>query len=170
MDELEQIISTAAAAPPGTAADGHEFATSLFTQIKIVTHRMTVSLYRNTDYVNNKITLHVILGLFGGFSFWKIGDSVADMQLNLFTVLNVIFIAPGVINQLQPLFIERRDIYEVREKKSKMYSWVAFTTGLIVSEIPYLFICGVLYFLCWYYTIGWPGDSNKAGAVLFLIL
>jgi ABC-type multidrug transport system permease subunit len=72
------------------------------------------------------------------------------MQLRLFTVFNFIFVAPGVLAQLQPLFIERRDIYEAREKKSKMYSWVAFTTGLIISEIPYLCVCAVLYYVCWY--------------------
>ena len=130
---------------------------------------MNVSLYRNTEYCNNKLSLHIILALFGGFTFWNIGDSVADLRLGLFTVFNFIFVAPGVINQLQPLFIERRDIYETREKKAKMYSWVAFTTGLIVSEFPYLCFCAVLYFACWYYTIGWPTDSNKSGAVFFVI-
>lgn len=72
--------------------------------------------------------------------------------------------------QLQPLFIERRDIYETREKKSKMYSWIPFTIGLIVSELPYLCICAVLYFVCWYYTVGFPTDSNKAGATFFVML
>lgn len=78
--ELDQIIATAAAAEPGMKDDGYEFATTLLTQVKLVTHRMNVSLYRNTDYVNNKIALHVGLALFTGFSFWKIGDSVADLQ------------------------------------------------------------------------------------------
>jgi hypothetical protein len=32
--------------------------------------------------------------------------------------------APGVIAQLQPLFIARRDIFEAREKKAKMYRCV----------------------------------------------
>ncbi|KAG7108178.1 ABC multidrug transporter atrB like protein [Verticillium longisporum] len=72
--------------------------------------------------------------------------------------------------QLQPLFIDRRDIFETREKKSKMYSWIAFVTGLIVSEIPYLCICAVSYFVCWYYTVGFPGDSNRAGATFFVML
>lgn len=169
VDELDRTIAVAAAAPPGTSGDGREFATTLWTQIKIVTHRMNISLYRNTDYINNKVALHVILALFGGFSFWSIGNSVADLQLDLFTVFNTIFVAPGVIAQLQPLFIERRDIYETREKKSKMYSWVAFTTGLIVSEFPYLCLCGTLYFVCWYWTVGWPNISSKAGGVFFVI-
>jgi ABC-type multidrug transport system permease subunit len=142
----------------------------LWEQTKIVTQRMNVSIWRNTDYINNKFALHIGSALFNGFSFWMIGDTVADLQLRLFTVFNFIFVAPGVIAQLQPLFIERRDIYETREKKSKMYSWIAFVTGLIVSELPYLCVCAVLYFVCWYYTVGFPTDSNKAGATLFVML
>lgn len=51
-----------------------------------------------------------------------------------------------------------------------MYSWVTFVTGLIVAELPYLVICAVQFFLCFYYTVGFSGDSNKAGAVLFVML
>jgi len=169
-EELDRIITTAASKPPGTVDDGHEFATPLWEQTKLVTRRMNLSIYRNTDYVNNKFALHVGSALFNGFSFWMIGDSVSDLQLRLFTVFNFIFVAPGVIAQLQPLFIEKRDIYEAREKKSKMYSWVAFVTGLIVAELPYLCICAVLYFVCWYYTVGFPTESSKAGATFFVML
>ncbi|KAJ5736002.1 ABC multidrug transporter atrF [Penicillium malachiteum] len=168
--ELNNIIETAAAAPPGTFDDGQEFATSLWEQTKLVTTRMSTALFRNTDYIDNKLALHIGSALFNGFSFWMIGDSVASMQLRLFTIFNFIFVAPGVINQLQPLFIERRSIYEQREKKSKMYSWKAFVTALVVSEIPYLCICAVLYFVCWYYTVGFPSDSNKAGATFLMML
>jgi hypothetical protein len=170
VEELDHIISDAASKPPGTVDDGFEFAMPLWQQTKLVTQRMNVSIWRNTDYINNKLALHVGSALFNGFSFWMIGDSIADLQLRLFTVFNFIFVAPGVIAQLQPLFIDRRDIYEAREKKSKMYSWIAFVTGNIVSELPYLCICAVLYFVCWYYTVGFPKDSNKSGATLFVMI
>ncbi|KAH7024760.1 brefeldin A resistance protein [Microdochium trichocladiopsis] len=168
--ELETIISTAASEPPATLDDGREFATSPWEQTRLVTQRMNVSLYRNTEYVNGKLMLHVMSALVNGFSFWMIGDSVGDLQLRLFTIFNVVFVAPGVINQLQPLFIARRDLFEAREKKSKMYSWAPFVTGLIISEMPYLCVCGVLYFVCWYYAVGSPVDSSRAGATFFMIL
>ncbi|KAF4973175.1 hypothetical protein FZEAL_9392 [Fusarium zealandicum] len=170
VNELDHIISDAASKPPGTFDDGHEFATSMWEQVKLVTHRMNMSLYRNTDYVNNKIILHIFSALFNGFTFWSIGSSVGELQLKLFTIFNFIFVAPGVMAQLQPLFIHRRDIFETREKKSKMYSWVAFVTGLIVSEVPYLIICAVLYFVCWYYTVGFPNVSARAGGTFFVML
>ncbi|KAG9252266.1 ABC multidrug transporter [Emericellopsis atlantica] len=168
--DLDHMIRDAASKPPGTLDDGHEFATPIWTQLKLVTKRNNTSLWRNTDYINNKFTLHIISGLLNGFSFWRIGNSVADLQMRLFTIFNFIFVAPGVIAQLQPLFLERRDIYEAREKKSKMYHWSAFATGLIVSELPYLVLCAVIYYLTWYYTVGFPSGSDKAGAVFFVML
>lgn len=168
--ELDHLLEEAQARPAVVQSDDNEFAMSLWGQIKIVTHRMNVALYRNTEYVNNKFILHIISALFNGFSFWMIGDKFADLQMRLFTIFNFIFVAPGVVNQLQPLFIERRDIYDTREKKSRMYSWKAFVIALIVSELPYLCICAVLYFVCWYYTVGFPSDSHKAGASFFLVL
>jgi ATP-binding cassette subfamily G (WHITE) protein 2 (SNQ2) len=170
VEELDRIIMEAAAKEPGTTDDGYEFATSLWTQTKLVSSRMNTSLYRNTDYINNKLALHIGSALFNGFSFWKIGNTVGDLQMRLFTIFNFIFVAPGVIAQLQPLFIDNRDIYETREKKSKMYSWIAFVTGLIVSELPYLCLCAIFYFVCWYYTVGFPTDSNKAGGTFFVML
>ncbi|PGH13712.1 hypothetical protein AJ80_06217 [Polytolypa hystricis UAMH7299] len=170
MTELDRIISDAASKPVGTIDDGFEFSMPLWSQIKIVTQRMNVSLYRNTKYVNNKFSLHIISALLNGFSFWRVGPSVTDLNLKMFSIFNFVFVAPGVINQLQPLFIQRRDIYDVREKKSKMYSWISFVIGLIVSEFPYLVVCAVLYFLCWYYSVQLPHDSNKAGATFFIML
>jgi ABC-type multidrug transport system permease subunit len=169
--ELDQIIQEAAAKPPSEGtADDHEFAMPLWKQIKFVTQRMNISLYRNTEYVNNKIMLHIICALFNGFSFWKIGHSASELQLKLFAIFNFIFVAPGVLAQLQPFLIHRRDIFGAREKRAKMYSWIVFVTGLIVSEIPYLIFCAIVYFLCWYYTVGFPATTSRAGATFFVML
>ncbi|KAG7122807.1 ABC multidrug transporter atrB like protein [Verticillium longisporum] len=168
--EIDRMVEDAAARPTGTVDDGHEFAASLWTQTKLVTQRMNISLFRNIDYLDNKFAMHISLALLNGFTFWSIGDSLTDLQQNLFTIFNFIFVAPGVISQLQPLFIDRRDIYEAREKKSKMYHWAPFVTGLIVSEFPYLLVCALLYYVCWYFTAGLPTGAEHAGSVFFVVI
>lgn len=168
--ELDAIIAEAAARPAAINDDGHEFASSLWTQTKLVTNRMNISLFRNTEYLDNKFAMHISLALLNGFTFWMIGDGLTDLQQNLFTVFNFIFVAPGVISQLQPLFIDRRDIFEARERKSKMYHWAPFVTGLIVSEFPYLLVCALLYYVCWYFTCGLPTSANHAGSVFFVVV
>lgn len=95
--ELDHMVSNAASKAPGTTEDGHEFATTMWEQTKLVTQRMNVTLYRNTDYINNKFALHIGSALFNAFTFWMIGNSVSDLQQRLFTIFNFIFVAPGVI-------------------------------------------------------------------------
>ncbi|KAL3481319.1 ABC-2 type transporter-domain-containing protein [Aspergillus californicus] len=170
LTELDRTVDEAACQPPHTSADDGEFAMPLWDQTVIVTTRLAKAMYRNVGYVNNKFALHVIMGLFTGFTFWQIGNSVTEIQMRMFAVFNFIFVAPGVIAQLQPLFIEKRDIYDAREKKARMYSWKAFVTGLIVSELPYLVVCAALFFFCFYYTVGFSSNSDKAGAVFFVML
>ncbi|RVX71601.1 hypothetical protein B0A52_03785 [Exophiala mesophila] len=170
LSELGRIVSETKEHHPQNSIDDEEFATSLWTQIQLVTMRMTKSIYRNPEYVDNKFALHIITGLFTGFTFWQIGNSVSDLNLRMFAIFQFIFVAPGVINQLQPLFIERRDLYDVREKKSRMYSWKAFVTGLIISEMPYLVICAALYFFTFYYTAGFSSASSKAAPSFLMML
>lgn len=51
-----------------------------------------------------------------------------------------------------------------------MYSWITFVTAMIVAEIPYLIACAVLYFFCFYYTVGLPTATNRAGPVFLIML
>jgi ABC-type multidrug transport system ATPase subunit len=44
-EELDRIVSEAASQPSKYSDDGNEFATDLWTQIKVVTRRMNISLY-----------------------------------------------------------------------------------------------------------------------------
>ncbi|KAF7134143.1 hypothetical protein CNMCM5793_005822 [Aspergillus hiratsukae] len=114
--------------------------------------------------------LRIISALSNGFSFWRIGPSVSAPNLKMFSIFSFVFLAPGVINQLQPSSSSAVYIYNAREKKSKMYSWVAFVIGLIVPEFPYRVVCTVLYFLCWYYCVRLSHDSSRAGATFRTML
>jgi hypothetical protein len=147
-----------------------DFATPVSYQIRLVTTRQFISLWRNPGYVWNKMSLHVTSALFGGFTFWMIGNGSFDLQLRLMAVFNFIFVAPGCINQLQPFFLQNRDIFETREKKSKMYHWFAFITAQLISEIPLLILCGTLYFACWYFTAGFPVKASSSGQVYFVMI
>ena len=146
------------------------FGTPLWYQTKLVTRRQMIALWRNPDYIWNKIGLHITNGLFGGFTFWMLGNGTFDLQLHLMAMLNFIFVAPGCINQMQPLFIQNRDIFETREKKSKTYHWAAFVAGQVVSEIPALIVCGAFAFVTWYFTAVLPVQASLSGQVYFQML
>lgn len=89
--------------------------------------------------------LHIFTGLFNTFTFWHLGNSQIDMQSRLFSAFMTLTIAPPLIQQLQPRYLNMRSIYESREGNSKIYSWVAFVCGAILSEIPYRIVAGTIY-------------------------
>ncbi|KAG8863780.1 hypothetical protein FRB96_007617 [Tulasnella sp. 330] len=163
-DELDRMKAGYASAPAETSVDdNHEFASTTATQLRLVLKR--ASLWRDAEYVKSKMLLHIFSALFNGFSFWMIGNAYADLQNRLFTVFTFIFVAPGVIAQVQPKFIANRNIFEAREKKAKLYSWWAFIFAEIVAEVPYLLICAFLYFVAWYPVVGFSFAPGIAGPV-----
>jgi ABC-type multidrug transport system ATPase subunit/ABC-type multidrug transport system permease subunit len=169
-EQLEELKSEALSKPSPLKIDDADFATPFWTQLKLVLERQQVALWRNPAYIWNKFILHIISALFAGFTFWKLGNSSSDMMTRVLAVFNFLFVALGVIAQMQPLFMHYRDIFEAREKKSKMYGWVAFVAAQMVAEMPYLVVCGTLYFVCWYYTVGLPNKASTAGQVYFQML
>jgi ATP-binding cassette, subfamily G (WHITE), member 2, PDR len=72
-----------------------------------------------------------------------------------------------------PRFILQRDLYEVRERPSKAYSWKAFLIANIVVEIPYQILLGVMVFASYFYPIYTKGgvpSSVRQGLILLLIV
>lgn len=161
--DIEQINATVR--PAADDEDAYEYAATRWTQLRVVTRRACTQIYRNTDYTRNKMVLHAATGLISGFSWFKIGNSLADLQNRMFSLLMFVFIAPGVMVQTQPKFIKNRDIFEARERKSKSYCWQVFCFAEIVAEVPYLLLCAFIYFLCWYFPSGLDLSAGVAGPV-----
>jgi hypothetical protein len=65
-EELDAIEQDVQSRPVAYNEDGHEFATSMAEQCKEVLKRNSISLFRNTDYINNKMILHIVAALFNG--------------------------------------------------------------------------------------------------------
>ncbi|KAF2667759.1 hypothetical protein BT63DRAFT_447490 [Microthyrium microscopicum] len=146
------------------------YAMPLLTQIFTVSHRSFVAMWRNQDYVLGMFILHIMTGLFNSFTFWHLGNSQIDMQSRIFSVFMTLTISPPLIQQLQPRFLNARNIYESREANSKIYSWVAFVTGTIVSEIPYRIVAGTIYWCCWYWAIWFPRDTYTSASMWLMVI
>lgn len=93
--------------------------------------------------------LHIFTGLFNTFTFWHVGSSYIDMQSRLFSIFMTLTISPPLIQQLQPRYLQFRNLYESREANSKIYSWTAFVASAILPELPYSIVAGSIYFNCW---------------------
>lgn len=65
--------------------------------------------------------------------------------------------------QYLPNYVFQRDLYEVRERPSRTFSWFAFIAAQITSEIPWQILTGTVAFFCWYYPVGLQNNAAEAG-------
>ncbi|KAI0204830.1 ABC-2 type transporter-domain-containing protein [Astrocystis sublimbata] len=172
IDGLKRIRSAATHPQSSTNKEAYrEFAASTWTQTVELTKRMFRQYWRDPSYLYGKFFASVIIGIFNGFTFWKLGFSVADMQNRLFTSFLIITIPPTVVNAVLPKFFGNMALWEAREYPSRVYGWVAFCTANIVVEIPAAIVAGTLYWALWYWPTGLPTQSSVSGyAYLMTIL
>ncbi|GAA6060988.1 hypothetical protein JCM10212_000674 [Sporobolomyces blumeae] len=147
---------------------GRNYAASYGTQLKVVTARVFQHYNRDPTYVVSKFMLNIFAGLFIGFSFWKSPGDPSGLQNRLFAVFMAVVIAAPLSQQLQPKFLGLRQLYEARERPSRMYHWSILCFTSIVVEIPFNILAGSLFFFCWYWTVGLPGASNRVGYAYLL--
>lgn len=153
------------------AESGGEFAMPFTTQVFECTYRAFQQYWRMPSYVFAKFGLVTVAGLFIGFSFYKANGTQAGMQNIIFSVFMVTTIFSSLVQQIQPLFITQRSLYESRERPSKAYSWAAFMIANIAVEIPYGIIAGILTFASFYYpVVGANQSSERQGLVLLFCI
>lgn len=150
-----------------------EFAMPFTTQLIKVTARVFQQYWRTPGYIYSKILLGVASALFIGFSFFHADASQQGLQNVIFSIFMITTIFTTLVQQIMPRFILQRDLYEVRERPSKAYSWKAFLIANIVVEIPYQIILGVMVFASYFYPIytenGIP-PSVRQGLILLLLI
>lgn len=142
-----------------------EYAAPFGVQLWLVTKRAFQSYWRSPVYIGSKLALNIIAGLFIGSSFWAQGknDTIQSLQNLLFAIFMSLVISTSLAQQLQPVFINLRSLYEARERPSKLYSWPVALVSSIIVEIPWNILGGTLFWACWYWMTGFPSDSTKAG-------
>jgi len=112
-------------------------------------------------YLMAKLVLNIGAGLFIGFTFFKSNNSQQGTQNQLFAVFMATILSASMANQLQVPFLSMRSIYEIREGPTKIYSWTALITSQLFSELPWNILGSSLYFVSWYWTVGF--DTSRAG-------
>ncbi|KAI1408175.1 ABC-2 type transporter [Hypoxylon sp. FL1857] len=150
--------------------DDREYAMPVWTQTAAVVKRSFVAYWRNPNYIMGKLILHIFTGLFNTFTFWRLGYASIDMQSRLFSIFMNLTISPPLIQQLQPAFLDSRNIFQSRENNAKIYSWFAWTTAAVIVEIPYAIVAGAIYFNCWWWGIAGFRMTGFPSAFIFLCI
>lgn len=150
--------------------DETEFAAPVWTQTTMLTKRLFTQYWRDPSYLYGKLFVAVIIGIFNGFTFYQLGNTVQDMQNRMFSVFLIITIPPTIVNTVVPKFFQNMALWQAREHPSRIYGWLAFTTAQVVAEVPIAIVCSVIYFLLWYFPAGLPTDSSAAGYVFLMTM
>ena len=152
-----------------------QFATSLWTQFKLVTERAFQQTWRTPTYIYSKLLLTTLASLFIGLIFLSSPLSIQSLQNQEIAIFELLSITGQLIESQLPHFIRARDLYEVRERPSKTYSWVVFMGSQIVSELPWNIVLSLpMYFLV-YFPVGFhknaahAGQSGERGTLMFLL-
>ncbi|CAI7621495.1 unnamed protein product [Penicillium manginii] len=167
--EIERIRAERSKLPiEESGGSQHEFAAPTPVQIELLTKRMFLQYWRDPSYYYGKLFVSVIIGIFNGFTFYMLPNTVASMQDRMFSAFVIILIPPIILNSVVPKFYINRALWEAREYPSRIYGWVAFCTANVVCEIPAAIVTGLVYWLLWYYPVGLPTDSSTAGYVFLM--
>lgn len=168
--EIDRIKQERSKIQPKVHESKHEFASPVMLQSKELTKRLFTQYWRDPSYLYGKLFTSVIIGIFNGFTFWQLGNTIADMQNRMFTAFLIIIIPPTIVNGVVPKFYQNRALWEARELPSRIYGWVAFCNASVIAEIPFAILGGTLYWAIWYWASGLPTDSSTAGYVYLMTI
>ncbi|KAF9484262.1 pleiotropic drug resistance ABC transporter [Pholiota conissans] len=159
--EIEEIHTKGREHPPVDATVHTEFATPWPRQLSSLLMRQHLAYWRNPTYLFSKLMLNIVGGLFIGFSFFKSKNTIQGTQNKLFAIFMGTILSAPLGGQLHVPYINMRNIYEIRERSSRMYHWSALTTSQVAMELPWNILGSSLFFLCWFWTVGF--ESSRAG-------
>ncbi|KAM6534553.1 Multidrug resistance protein [Fusarium falciforme] len=176
-DELARLSSNARSneASQGLAHIS-EFAAPLGLQFKEVCRRVFQQYYRSPTYVLSKGFLSAGGALFIGLSFLNIGNTQSGLQNQLFGVFIFLTIFSQLVDQILPVFVSQRTMYEARERPSKSYSWVAFICANMLVEAFWNSVFSLLSFFFWYFPMGlyrnarYSDAEHSRGILVFLFI
>jgi ABC-type multidrug transport system ATPase subunit len=155
---------------PESKAIDREFAASVWLQTTMLTKRVFIQYWRDPSYLYGKLFVSVIIGIFNGFTYWQLGNSIQDLQNRMFTAFLVLVFPPTIVNAVVPKFYMNMALWQARELPSRIYGWIPFCTAMVVAEIPAAIVGAVVYWLLWYFPTGLPTDSSTAGYVFLMTM
>ncbi|KAK4498394.1 hypothetical protein PRZ48_011052 [Zasmidium cellare] len=142
-----------------------EFATPLSKQLYEVTIRVFVQYWRTPSYIYSKIALCLFSTLLIGLIYLNAPNTHQGLANQSFSVFLLFTIVGQLIQQMMPLFIRQRDLYEARERPSKVYTWKAFIFSNLIVELAWNALMAVIMFVCFYYPIGLQNNAVPTDTV-----
>ncbi|EFX06115.1 ABC transporter [Grosmannia clavigera kw1407] len=176
LDNLAKRKDTMASSGATDAAAVTTYATPFFFQLYMCSKRVFEQYWRTPSYIYAKMILCFAVSLFIGLSFRKAPLSEQGLQNQMFSIFMLLVIFAFLAYQTMPHFIRQRELYEIRERASRTYSWYVFMLANIIVELPWNTIASLLVFLPFYYIVGMNHNAeathsvSERGGLMFLLV
>lgn len=140
-----------------------KYAVPLHAQFVTTMRRTWFYYWRDPDYFVSKLMMNVANALLNGLTFLNSGTNERGAYNRIFSAFMSLIVGPPLGLQILPRFIALRDIFTLREKASLTYGWVCFVVPAILIELPYAFLTSSVYWLLWYFPVGYFTEPTRAG-------
>jgi hypothetical protein len=84
--EIEQIKAIGLEKPAEDKKNVSRYSTPFLYQLKTVTERAFVALWRSPNYIYTRLFIHVVISLIVSLSYLQLGRSARDLQSRVFTL------------------------------------------------------------------------------------
>ncbi|KAF9025650.1 pleiotropic drug resistance ABC transporter [Hymenopellis radicata] len=165
--ELDHIHEEGRRQPPIQAQSHSEFATPWPVQCALLLQRSLTAQWRDATYLVAKLLLNAFAGIFIGVTFYQNPDSQQGTQNKVFALFLSTVISIPLGGQIQVPYIHMRNVYEIRERPSRMYDWTALVTSQLLAEIPWNIVGSSVLFLTIYWLVGF--DTSRAGYTYLML-
>ncbi|OLN93267.1 ATP-binding cassette transporter CGR1 [Colletotrichum chlorophyti] len=152
------------------------FAAPLRTQLSEVTRRVAQHYWRTPSYIYSKILLTFGAALFIGISLLNLPNTQTGITVQSIAIFIFLTTHLSLMQQILPIFVAQRTLYEGREQPSRTYSWAAFMGGQMAVEMAYNALMAPPAFFAWYYLVGLyrnaaeTNDTISRGGLTFLFM
>ncbi|KAJ7610902.1 ABC-2 type transporter-domain-containing protein [Roridomyces roridus] len=168
-DDIAAFKAAALALPDDSNKKMSTYATSFSTQLRLVTERNFVALWRSPDYLFTRFFVCTFISFFVSLSLLQLGNSVRDLQFRVFAIFWVTILPAIVMAQIEPMFILNRRVF-IREASSRIYSPYVFSIAQTISEIPGSILTAICYWVLLVYPVGFGNGSAGLNGTGFQLL
>ncbi|KAH6710868.1 AtrD, ABC-transporter [Leptodontidium sp. MPI-SDFR-AT-0119] len=142
-----------------------EFVTIFGYQLYIVTQRCFENNWRTPSNIYSKVFLTLGAAIVNEFSFYHSQNSLQGLQNQIFSTFILLTLHSNLVQITMPQFLANRDLYEIRERPSRTYSWAVFVLSNIIAELPWQVVLATIQFSGWYYPVGMYRNAETTGSL-----
>jgi ABC-type multidrug transport system ATPase subunit len=139
------------------------YAAPLHIQLWVVLQRTWLYYWREPDYIVSKLWMNIGNALVNGLTYLQSSNTQQGAYNRVFSAFMALIVGPPLGLQVQPRFVTLREIFMHRERESLTYHWITFVVSTFIVELPFTFITSLVYWLLWYFPVGYFGSASRAG-------